>query len=425
MAPSTRNTARASTPDRPIKAKEFDTIKRSAFFRDYDQFHGSKTLGTISADNNISDRTARRWLAERRDIGSPAYRHMRQRSKVLGRKSRVSKETCQMLVSPSRNPVRDQLYEAQIQYHHIPIQPRQLIRRLKSCTKNAQRFKQAYVGKVLSKKNRTTRVTYGEEHQDKSIHDYWQYLFFTDEAHIDPSSCGASWILREEGTREDTENIQERPEKEGVKLHIAAWVNWNMKCEKLLFYHDEEEHTEQPLRPPKPRRRPRTETQEQWEARLLEWEALLPHPVDVKPKGNSMTQKYYTEHLLPVYISAIQNARLTKAGPWILQEDNDGSHGTRGKKKNMAKLLKEANWIDTLVHPAQSPDLNPIEACWNILKQRVRQRVWRSLAELKEILQEEWDKITIQEIRARISEMPERCKKLVKSGGGPIKSKLW
>jgi hypothetical protein len=40
-------------------------------------------------------------------------------------------------------------------------------------------------------------------------------------------------------------------------------------------------------------------------------------------------------------------------------------------------------------------------------------------------IQEEWDKITIEEIHARIDEMPDRCQKLVDNGGEPIKSKLW
>jgi transposase len=87
--------------------------------------------------------------------------------------------------------------------------------------------------------------------------------------------------------------------------------------------------------------------------------------------------------------------------------------------------LKEANWIDSLFHPAQSPDLNPIEAVWNILKQRVRQRIWNSIEELKAILQEEWSKITMQEVRARIQDMPRRCKLLVETGGAPIKSAQW
>ena len=79
--------------------------------------------------------TGARWLKQRDKIGSPTHRKTRQRSKVLGRRSRVSKETCKMVVSPRRNPVRDQPYEAQIDYHNLPIKPRQLQRKLKEHTK--------------------------------------------------------------------------------------------------------------------------------------------------------------------------------------------------------------------------------------------------------------------------------------------------
>ncbi|KIM94531.1 hypothetical protein OIDMADRAFT_135305, partial [Oidiodendron maius Zn] len=72
-----------------------------------------------------------------------------------------------------------------------------------------------------------------------------------------------------------------------------------------------------------------------------------------------------------------------------------------------------------------SPDLNPTEGVWNILKQRVRKRTWRTLKEYKLVCQDEWDKITMEEVRARIAEMPDRCKRLVKTDGAPIKSHLW
>lgn len=82
----------------------------------------------------------------------------------------------------------------------------------------------------------------------------------------------------------------------------------------------------------------------------------------MKPKGNVMTQKYYYERLLPVYIQAIKDARnqdSENSQKWILQEDNDPSHGH--KKKGLAHHLKELDSVKTLVHPAQSPDLNPAE----------------------------------------------------------------
>jgi hypothetical protein len=41
----------------------------------------------------------------------------------------------------------------------------------------------------------------------------------------------------------------------GNKLHIAGWINWHAKYEKLEFYYDEEEKVIQPPRPRKPRQR--------------------------------------------------------------------------------------------------------------------------------------------------------------------------
>lgn len=74
-----------------------------------------------------------------------------------------------------------------------------------------------------------------------------------------------------------------------------------------------------------------------------------------------MTQAYYTERLLPVYAQEINNARLLQGRRGILQEDNDNSHGTRSEDK-VVKRFKRVNWTETLIHPAQSPDLNPSEA---------------------------------------------------------------
>jgi transposase len=41
------------------------------------------------------------------------------------------------------------------------------------------------------------------------------------------------------------------------------------------------------------------------------------------------------------------------------------------------------------VYLAQSPDLNPIKAIWNIIKQRLQRRVFGSKKEIKEAIQEE------------------------------------
>jgi transposase len=92
----------------------------------------------------------------------------------------------------------------------------------------------------------------------------------------------------------------------------------------------------------------------------------------------------------------MESMRLIDDKPWLLQEDGDPLHGIR--KRGLAQEYKEAHNVQNLFHPAQSPDLNPIEGIWLIIKQRIRRRVFNSEEELKEALQEEWDIFTIEEI---------------------------
>lgn len=136
----------------------------------------------------------------------------------------------------------------------------------------------------------------------------------------------------------------------------------------------------------------------QYEQRLAQWRAEVPYGVDVKPKGNSITQKYYTKRLLPSLIATLHKHYNDPEHPeyknYMLQEDNDGSHGTRSKV-NIAQEMKEKAHIKVLNHPPQSPDLNPIKGIWNIFKQRIRKRYheWKTYKQLKAIAIKEWDEI--------------------------------
>jgi hypothetical protein len=95
------------------------------------------------------------------------------------------------------------------------------------------------------------------------------------------------------------------------------------------------------------------------------------------------------------------------------------------RKQGLAHKLKETNSVFNLKHLAQSPNLNPIKAIWNIIKQRLRHRIFYSNEEVKEALQEEWSKVIMEEVRKRILEMPGRCARLTRNGGKAIKTALW
>jgi hypothetical protein len=308
-------------------------------------------------------------------------------------------------------------------------------------------YRAVYHKDDLSKQTEQARVRYGQEHLGKTVEDFWQWVYFTDEFHLDPTSQRAPRVLREQGTRYQQENIVARPPKQGIVLHCAGWVNWHAKCEFLEFYHDETynkaideatqtaqqiiEDTRDP-RPGKPRRRPTTETEiefterlRQWQIDIDIWEASIPE-LNPKSKGHSMTQKYYTDRLLPVYIDAIRHAEERHHHKFLLVEDGDSSHGIR--KAGLAQRRKDANSILNLVHPASSPDLNPSEAAWNIFKQRIRQiRGLRemSIDQLKETANKVWSGISLEQIRSRIKEMPDRCRIVVENGGKRIKGMKW
>jgi hypothetical protein len=91
------------------------------------------------------------------------------------------------------------------------------------------------------------------------------------------------------------------------------------------------------------------------------WEATQPPEIVVKPKGNSMTQQFYAENMLPHHIKHIKQLKTRYKQEILFQEDNNGSHRTRSTK-HVAREAKNDADISTLLHPPQSPDFNPIEA---------------------------------------------------------------
>ena len=74
--------------------------------------------------------------------------------------------------------------------------------------------------------------------------------------------------------------------------------------------------------------------------------------------------------------------------------------------------------------PASSPDLNPIENVWAILKYRVRRRMNggpHTHTALVEAVQAEWDALEQDEIDRVILSMERRVNALLLAKGGPVR----
>ena len=101
MAPPTRNQPfRTPSPD-PLYGREATTRKKCKFFDALARSGSTKSLRCIAQDTKISEHCACNWKKEYTEKGNLAKRRKRPTSTVLGRKSYISKATCQMLVSLS------------------------------------------------------------------------------------------------------------------------------------------------------------------------------------------------------------------------------------------------------------------------------------------------------------------------------------
>jgi hypothetical protein len=127
----------------------------------------------------------------------------------------------------------------------------------------------------------------------------------------------------------------------------------------------------------------------------------------------NLTAELYTTILEEAMLPSAE--RLMK-GVWWLQQDGDSKHTARRTRD----WLAEHN-IRTFDWPANSPDLNPIENVWNLLKDRVAARGATSVQELKRYIQEEWDAMSMTYAESLVGSMPKRMQDVLAANGDAIK----
>jgi transposase len=233
----------------------------------------------------------------------------------------------------------------------------------------------------LSPTNIKKRLNYARKYRNHSLN-FWRKHIYADEMSVNTADRGTKWVTRKEGERYHKDCLQMKFWSGRQSFMVWGAIGYNWKS-KLIFLKGtgkrgicSRDYLEQVLEP-------------YIGPIFLDKETELYNPKENSFKGIKVGGRFV--------------------------EDNAGVHGTIKALVAAKKRLK----IELHDHPASSPDMNPIEHIWRMIKARIKKRrvFPRSLPELKQAVQEEWDKITLKERNKLIDSMPDRIEELYQKKG--------
>jgi len=126
----------------------------------------------------------------------------------------------------------------------------------------------------------------------------------------------------------------------------------------------------------------------------------------------------FTENLNEkLYIHILENHCMLPAmnqfgSNWRFQHDNDPNHHTK-----MTNNFLNQNFPDTLDWPPYSPDLSPFENIWLLIRRNVELRKPLTLDELKQYIEEEWEKMDASLLQNYVFSMETRLQLCIEANG--------
>lgn len=139
-------------------------------------------------------------------------------------------------------------------------------------------------------------------------------------------------------------------------------------------------------------------------------------PLFFVEKGVKINAKYYKEQVLESFLK-VHGDTMYSNQPWTFQQDSAPAHKAKVTQDWCEDNLPD--FIPWTLWPPSSPDLNPLDySIWGILEARVNAKRHNSIESLKATLLREWDRLSMENVRAAIDIWPKRLRAARKNRGG-------
>lgn len=130
----------------------------------------------------------------------------------------------------------------------------------------------------------------------------------------------------------------------------------------------------------------------------------------------TITANTYLNHVFHPILRPFWYHQCLDLGRWLwVMEDGASAH-----RANITKAERAWNRMPSLEWPPSSPDLNPIENIWELLKDKLDERVPRPKGtdQMRVAILEEWERITTTDLLKHIDSMPARMAAVITANGG-------
>ncbi len=108
--------------------------------------------------------------------------------------------------------------------------------------------------------------------------------------------------------------------------------------------------------------------------------------------------------------------KLYSDADFIFQQDLAAAHSAKSTKSWFSY-----HGVTVLDWPANSPDLNPVENLWSIVKRKMRDTRPNNADDLKATIKAVWASITPEQCHRLIVSMPRHTDAVIHAKGGPTK----